>query len=220
MSFSVRSTLREGLKTSLSVKGVSMIAVFFTLTLIQDITLSSLNLPLIGSFGLSVTGISLDVGSAGYGLLSLASAGYLVATILSLRLFLGEEFSPEMFDTQLGYEAITLFFLGLATTAAVVMGSLLLLIPGILLAVGLFFYPVFVAEGQGIESLKHSWELSHGHKTKILGLMLALLVLTVVPSFAIGQLGGRLSALLVSSFETVFGLSTLVAAFKEVKQDE
>lgn len=220
MSFAVRSTLRKSLETSLSVKGVSITALFFALALIQDIALSSINIPLIGSMSLGLTGLTLEPGFLSYALLTIASAGQLIATVLAIRLFLGEKLSLKILDGQILSKAVLLFFLGLVTTSAIAIGSLLFLIPGLLLASGLFFYPVLVVEGEGKKSLRLSWDLSSGHKTNILALMTVLLVLTTFPSFALEQMGGRFSALLTTSFETVFGLSALVVAYKEVKEDE
>ncbi|MEW5736807.1 MAG: hypothetical protein AB1921_18325 [Thermodesulfobacteriota bacterium] len=55
-------------------------------------------------------------------------------------------------------------------------GYLLLLVPGIILSLGMFFYSILVFDREDgpLEALKESWEMTRGYKWKLFVLLLAL----------------------------------------------
>jgi len=219
VSFSIPEVLKESLETTYSRKGVTLAVLFFVCLFVQDITVSVLNPPLISPSLLSSTGYSVNLGAANLILLLLAISSYVILTVISLRVFLGEELSSEIVDTDLMPQAVLLFALGAVTTAAVLAGSLLLVLPGIFLAVSLFFYPAYIARNEGLGSLKKSWRISRGNRFKIFFLMAILVILTTATSHILSGMRGELTVLLASSFETVFGIAALTSAFRQVKDE-
>jgi hypothetical protein len=74
-------------------------------------------------------------------------------------------------------------------------GTMLLIVPGVILACGLVLAtPIIVLETNASASaaLGRSWALTKGSRGKIFGLMLTLVVLLVIPIFAIGAVGAML----------------------------
>jgi hypothetical protein len=100
-------------------------------------------------------------------------------------------------------------------TLAIGVGVMLLIVPGIILAVGLVLtVPVVVLEpSRGASAtLSRSWELTRGGRWRIFGLMATLLVLLYVPVVAIGGLAAvllpRMGGVMGSGvFAGVFGLA-------------
>ena len=80
-------------------------------------------------------------------------------------------------------------FLGahILTVIAVVLGFLVLVVPGIILAIGLSFVPYLVVDrGLGpIEALKESWRITKGHKWQLLLLFLALVGINLLGVLAL-----------------------------------
>ena len=80
-------------------------------------------------------------------------------------------------------------FLGahILTVIAVAIGFLLLVVPGIILAIGLSFVPYLVVDrGLGpIEALKESWRITKGHKWQLLLLLLALVGINLLGVLAL-----------------------------------
>ncbi|MBE3596173.1 MAG: glycerophosphoryl diester phosphodiesterase membrane domain-containing protein [Hydrogenibacillus sp.] len=70
---------------------------------------------------------------------------------------------------------------GTIYTLIISLGLLLLLIPGIFLAVRLGFWPYAIADGRGVlESLSYSWNLTKGHFWSLLGLYLLAVVIILI----------------------------------------
>jgi hypothetical protein len=87
----------------------------------------------------------------------------------------------------------TLVGISIMSSLVVFLGALLLIVPGLIFLAGFLLSPVVaVIEGSRNSSaaMSRSWELSKGFKGKILLTMLVALLLMLVPSIALGGLGG------------------------------
>ncbi|GAB2177084.1 hypothetical protein [Dongia sp. agr-C8] len=76
-------------------------------------------------------------------------------------------------------------------------GSLLLLVPGVILMVMWWIVnPVLVVEGAGVgEAFSRSRELTRGHRWQIFGILLLVGVVYWVASFVLGMIGGAIGML-------------------------
>jgi hypothetical protein len=95
----------------------------------------------------------------------------------------------------------------------VVLGSLLLVIPGVIAACGLAItWPAIVLEGLTWDAgLRRSWQLTRGHRGKVFLIMLVLGLVLILPMMAIGGLVG-FAAALVAHGGTVTGLAAIATA--------
>ena len=85
---------------------------------------------------------------------------------------------------------VPLTFIGLLATLGVVVGLILLIVPGIIILVmWSVVYPVCVVERSGVSgAFRRSQELTRGYRWPILGVYLALIVLIVIVSIVFGAL--------------------------------
>lgn len=98
-------------------------------------------------------------------------------------------------DLQRAFDAVRPAFLGGAWTLLlwcvfVLVGLVLLIVPGVILMVGFTPWPaVVVAEGRfGMDALKRSWELTRGHRMDLFLLLLLGFAVTVAGSILFGFL--------------------------------
>jgi len=78
-------------------------------------------------------------------------------------------FPPALFTRRLGRAALSMLVGGLVVGVAVTLGSILLLLPGLFLAVCFLFFifAVGVEDRSWIDALKRSWALSRGDRLKL-----------------------------------------------------
>ncbi|HET7600497.1 MAG TPA: glycerophosphoryl diester phosphodiesterase membrane domain-containing protein [Gemmatimonadales bacterium] len=79
----------------------------------------------------------------------------------------------------------------------VALGTILLVVPGIIAACGLALtWPAIVLEGLSWDAgLRRSWELTRGHRGTIFLLMVVLMLLLILPMIAVGALVGFMAGL-------------------------
>ena len=101
----------------------------------------------------------------------------------------------------------------------IMIGSILLIVPGIILALMWWVYvPAIVVEGKGImESFGRSRELTRGHRWHILGLVIVILVLILAVGWIVDKIvGGIISASVDPAFFQIIAgyvVNSLIAAF-------
>lgn len=78
--------------------------------------------------------------------------------------------------------------LGLAVGAWIVLGTFFVLIPGIIIALGFMFFKYVAAENRHgfFEALRFSWQLTQGHKWRLLGLIIAMIIFNILGALALG----------------------------------
>jgi hypothetical protein len=85
--------------------------------------------------------------------------------------------------------------ISILSSLVIFLGLLLLIVPGFIFLAGFLLSPVVaVIEGPQTsrDAMRRSWELSQGYKSKILLTMLVALLLLLVPTIALGGIGGIL----------------------------
>ncbi|MFC4290885.1 hypothetical protein ACFOWX_00460 [Sphingorhabdus arenilitoris] len=125
---------------------------------------------------------------------------------------------------------LTLFLAGLMSTIAITLGLILLIIPGVYLAIKFSLIgPAIAGEGikSPIEALSRSWNLTKGNSLRIFGFFLIIGIvggaLYLVASLVAGGLLGLISATLASVVDTVFStilsvvfLFVVIAVYKQM----
>lgn len=72
-------------------------------------------------------------------------------------------------------------------TLGYILGSVLLIVPGVIFGLGTIFYMYFVADGEsGTDSLRSSWTATHGHKLDLFVFGLAVFGINIVGMLACG----------------------------------
>jgi hypothetical protein len=96
-------------------------------------------------------------------------------------------------------------------------GFVLLIVPGIFLAVAYaVVIPAAVVERPGIKgAFSRSWDLTKGYRWSVLGLLLVMVVIVLIISFAIGAVGGVV-AFSTGDFTLLIVLDYLISALSGV----
>jgi hypothetical protein len=175
--------------------------------------------------------VLLDVPVPVVGLFGGLAALYLVRTVLrigAIRWFVGDATSPlasESFTRRLGWTVLNLVAGTIVYGLAVAGGLVLLVVPGIFLAVTLFFfnYEIVVEGENAIDALANSYALTAGHRLRLflLGAIFFLLGLVVSTVGDPTLLPGRIAPVVVGAAVTaafgVFGIATAADAYRQLR---
>lgn len=169
-------------------------------------------------------GIPLGASVALVLLFTLASV---VLTVLAVRALYADvdAFPADRHTRRLGRTVAVAFVVSVVVSAAILVGSLLVL-PGLFLAVALVFAHAVVAlEDAGVvESLRRSWSLTSGNRLRLFGLGVVVVVAAGVVGGLFGLVGGLIPVPLAGpavasvgiGLASVFSLATLVGAYVQL----
>jgi len=236
MSLDIGDAIKNGFSDALTRNGLLFAGVTYVLTLLSTAGNQSIMSGFVPSSGFGVQqSMPLAFGGpvALWGLVSLLS---FLATILLtmgiIRSFANREtkgINGDYFRRNALMTGLNLAVGGIAYGLAVVIGLFFLVVPGIFLAVSLIFWNIYVAEKDQnfVEAFSNSWELSKGNRLDLFLLGLGVLVIGIVigivfgiPSMVLGFLSPAIGVVISnigSAFATVFGLATLVNAWKQLQ---
>ena len=155
----------------------------------------------------------------------------LVLRIGAVRWFVGEASQPlqaELFTRRLGWTLLNLIAGTILYGLAVAVGLVLLVLPGIFLAVALFFfnYEVVVEGENAVDALANSYSLTAGNRIQLLLLGVLFVALGLVVSLAGSPtlLPGRLPPVIVGAAVTaafgVYGIATAADAYRQLTQEQ
>jgi len=134
---------------------------------------------------------------------------------LQLDTYLGRPHTASDSLAYFGHRALALMGLGILVAVAVLIGFVLVIIPGIWLAVGLSIaFPVLMLEGlTGIEAMRRSMQLVKGQWWVTFARLIVSALIVGVWSTIIGAIGGGLAHGItnVTAFETVLGVTNAIA---------
>ena len=185
MSLNIGRALQEGIARTISQAGLLLAVAWFVLGLVNQLAYNSALagvLPDVPNQPMATLGptlpLSPPVAGAVVFLMYLASF-VLVAT--ALRTFVTDETRTvpgEYVTRNLGWMLANYFVGYLVFAVALWVGFLLLVVPGLLLLVSLYFWYVLVAvEDQNfVEAFRNSWSLAVGNRWQLLGLGLIVVV--------------------------------------------
>jgi len=174
--------------------------------------------------------VFLDVGLSVQALVGLVVALWLVRLVVrigAIRWFVGDGRGPieaPLFTRRLAWTVVNLVAGTILYATAVVVGLVLLVVPGIFLAVALFFYNYeVIVEGENVvDALANSYALTAGDRLELflLGLVFALLGAVVglagTPSLLPGRLLPAVVGATISSAFGVFALASAADAYRQL----
>lgn len=229
MSLHVAEVLRTGVDRTTANTGLQFVGIFFVLNAINALFVTAaaqqatMGRP--SSAGPSTAplpGVSPVIG----GLVSFGVAiASVVVLIAAIRTFVSpetESIPREHFTHRLAWTWFNFVIGAIVFSIVVVIGLILLIVPGLFLLVALFFWSVFVAEeGETfIDALQSSWHLTKGYRVRLFLLGIVVVVTGVViggifnlPSVLFPGFIGIISQALGSAIVSVFYVATLTAAY-------
>ena len=215
MSLQIRTSLTGGIGRCFNRNGLALALAYVLVGAAWQVLLYSAVVTAIGASAAS-SGMSalptVDLplaASAGGAVVTLLLLQYL--TVVTIRTFVGGHARtiPAEFYTRNIVSVLVNSIIGsLVFGLLVFVGSILLVIPGIIAYVGFIFTLIYIAaEDQNfIAAFRSSWDVTRGHWLRLFGLLVIILVgITVIP--------GVLSALASAALTATFGpaLGTLVS---------
>ena len=245
MPVTIETALKRGVNRTVARNGLLLVGLLFVVSVLTEIVglgvarwvtnrgVLPVGFPSPG--GGMGPGMSREVGAALFAvppavgaLVSLlAGLATVVLTIGALRTFVGEEterLPTEHFTQNLVWPGLN-FLVGTIVFAVIVgVGLVFLVVPGIFLLVALVFWTVSVAveDENFVDGMRSSWALTRGHRLRLFGLGVAVVVVELVVGavFGVGGLvDGIVGVVLVqfgSALTTVFTLATLAAAYDQL----
>ena len=231
MHFSAVGSLADGLRRTFARNGLVLV-----LAVSGPFVLSALFSPApIGlQPGMDGTGTSEpvvgDVAELGWIVTAFTAVSTLYLAIVAYRTFATEETKtiPREAIVHRPVWALVNVVLGtIVFTIAVVVGSFLLVVPGLFFLVTLWFYDVFIAvEDTGfLDGLGESWSLTAGHRIPLFGLGLVVVLLSMalqlslsVPFQVYAGTPGLIVGQLATAVGTVFTFATTTAAFVRLRR--
>ena len=229
MPVSVTGILREAIARSVARNGLVLMGVLFVLSAInglvgagaaQEARVSSGAGPLVSVPGVLAALFSLLTGLA-----------TLLVTLAAIRIFVSDETRrvPREALTRNGLRAVLNYVVGSIVFGIVVLlGLVALVIPGLFLLVTLAFWAVSVAveDENFLAGFRRSWALTGGHRLRVFGLGLVVVLSTTVVSVVLslgGLFGGTLGSILLAvgsaaggTITTVFTFAVLAVAYNRL----
>lgn len=230
MSLEIGEAISNGFEKLTTTAGLRLVALSIALSLVTNLGTNSVTAALDAGAGRGAGPVLvLPIGVAGGGVLALVGA--IASLVLSLIIYRTMAYRPselrsipgDVTDSLL-LPAIFLVITSIVVGVAVAIGLVLLVVPGIFLAVSFAFAQVYVAvENQGpFEAMSSSWSLASGNRLSIFLLGLVLVGIGLVVGLVGTALGfvsplfGTLLSLLVTPFVSVFTSAVLVEAYLQL----
>jgi hypothetical protein len=172
--------------------------------------------------------------------LSPAAAGALavVSVLFGTALFLGaartftrdaherSSFTADPFTRRIGRALVSAVGANLVVVVAVMVGFVLLVVPGLFLAVSFVFvvFAIAVEDARALEALRRSWELASGNRLRLFALVLVI----GVASGLLGGVGsvvavesplvGQVVSVVLSTPVTVVGYGVVADAYVQLRE--
>lgn len=231
MSLEIGDAISNGFEKLTTTAGLQLAAIFIALSLVTTLGVNSVT----GSLGPAAGPrpiLALPIGIVGGGVLLVL--GFFASLVLTLVVTRTVAHRPSELTSipadatrSLVRGAVFLFIAQVIVGILVLFGLVLLVIPGIFLAVSLAFAQVFVAvEDEGpLQAISSSWALAKGNRLSIFLLLLVLLVLGIGIAM-VGAVAGFISpllstllSLLVSPFLNIFSTAVIVEGYLQLTRE-
>lgn len=242
MSLNITAALKQGGSLLVSRTGLALVVAYVAASLAYVPTSNGLFATFLERRGVPVDGaamVTYDAPFVVYAavfLLLLAVMTYV--SILAVRVFAAgaTDSIPSAFYTRrIVWVFLNYLVGGLAFGVLVLLGTVLLVIPGIVAYVSFIFMVFFVAveDDSFVAALRKSWRLTGGERLRVFALLAVLFVafvgvgVTLSIGFTVLQLSGLVSQGIVSLVSTVvymplslYLLAVLAAAFTQLRSDQ
>lgn len=188
MALQIGRALGNGARKVSTRTGVVLTVAYFAVYVVYQYAYNGVIASLAADTGTTVesVGPALDAPlavSGGVVLAALVLVSYL--TVVMARTFVAgatDRFPEGAFTDGIAFAIVNLFVGGIAYGLLVGIGTLLIVVPGIIAYVGLLFMTFFVAvENENfVAAMQDSWNLTYGHKWTVFGLLVVMIVIGVV----------------------------------------
>ncbi|MFD1563604.1 hypothetical protein ACFR99_08590 [Haloarchaeobius amylolyticus] len=227
MTFRITDAMSDGFSRTTERNGLTFIAVFAALALLNALVTSAGFDPAAGTAPAS--------GAVGLvtGLLSLVIGVVTVAAaIVALRTFASAETDTiprEFRHRRIGIATLNVFVGTIVYALLVAVGSVFLLVPGLFVLVSLYYWSVFVAvdDQNFVQGFRSSWTLTRGRRLRLFGLGVAVLFVGIavngaagIPAVFLGGAVGLVLTQLVAAVVTVYTLATTARAYDQLRSLE
>jgi len=236
MSLNIGRALQEGIARTLSRAGLLLTVAWFVLGLLNQLAYNSAIagvLPDVPNQPMATLGPTLPLSPTAAGaVVFVLYLGSFVVVAAALRTFVTGETGTvpgEYVTRNLGWMLVNYFVGYLVFAVALWVGFLLLVVPGLILLVSLYFWYVLVAvEDQNfVEAFRNSWSLSVGNRWQLLGLGLIVMVVGSVFYGVLFLLDSVLSPWItlvafsvVLAVFGVFSAATTARAYVQLAEDD
>ena len=243
MSLQLGSALKRGATQLFSRSGAVIVLAYAVTMLVYQLSFNTLLQPAIA--GLTPPGaeapstglVTLPVpGAVAGGLLALSLVVVTVVGVVAVRTFVARECGqiPRRFLTErLPFAVVNLFVGGVAFLLVVLVGSVLLVVPGIIAYISLIFMVQFVAveNVNFVTAMRRSWRLTRGNWIRLFVLLAILVAMIFAVTFvfnfgvglALGSAGAGLAGIavaMVNVLTTLYLLAVLSDAFVQLRDGE
>lgn len=252
MALDIGEAFREGYERTVALPGLAVAALLFVLMLVNAVVTQSLTVRAVEAFRARFAGrgppdarrsmeeaiamvqqetplaVDLTLGEAAAAVLLVAVLAETVY-IVAVRLFASDD--PDRLaggaTRRLGRATLHGVVAGAVTWLLVGVGLLFLIVPGVFLAVSLFFVRQEVAlDDRGFAgALSGSWALTEGDRIEVFGLALVLVVLVSLAGF-VGELFGVVSPLAgdvvsaaVRAVVVAFSVAVATSAYRQLRAE-
>lgn len=242
MSFSVVEALREGTARFFSRTGALLVAIYVPAIVVYQLSINGLIDAFVTAYlppdaAPQGVGVTYPAPSVVYAIVVLGLLlGMSAFTVVAVRTFVAgatDRIPREFYTRRLAWATANLMLGGLVFGLAVFVGSLLLVIPGIVAYVGLIFTTMFVAvdDENFVAALRHSWRLVRPEflwvfvlvALLVVGMGALAFVLGIVLSFGtvLAGLGGWTGVVtgVLTAPMSLYLLAVLSAAFVQLRSD-
>lgn len=242
MPIDIEGVVRSGYERTIARNGLLFVGIFYLISLLDGLfstgstqqtmppdQIAGPGMGPVPAGGMQPYTPSLGLSPVVAGILSLVlGIVSLVVTIAAIRTFVSEgteQVPQEYFTDNLVWPALNLLIGGLIFGIIIAIGFILLVIPGLVLLVSLFFWEVYVVmENQNfIEGFQNSWELTGGHRLRlfVLGIVVVIIAMVVsigfsVPGLFLPDIIGFLIAQIGSAFLGVFFIATIAQTYNRL----
>lgn len=242
MSLNVSRAIREAAYRTVSRNGAVFVLVFALLGTLSTVVTDSLLL-LVDSFAAEVEGAEpvgvptpLGLSLSGSVILLLGLAWLLAnaaASVVAMRVLVSEHVDAipdDLLSRRLTGATVNDIAAEVVAYVLIGIGFLLLVIPGIFLAICFYFTrPLIAVEDRGfIDALTESWRLTRGHRLRVFGLLVIVLLVGLAVSipatlvsalFAAAPAVGAVIGIVLGAVTTVFGLAVVARAFVQLRDE-
>lgn len=244
MPFSITAALQEGLERLFSRLGATFAGILFVFGILNAVFSATMAARFVGrpmggpapgmgpgmgpgTSMVPTVGLPWPVAAVFTLVLWIASA---IVGIAALRAFVGDvdtSVDATLFTRNIGWVLVNIVVGGVVFGLAVAIGLVLLVVPGLFLLVSLIFWSLYVAveDTSFVEGFRRSWALTSGHRIRLFGLgVVVLLIVGVVSGLfstpaRVGApgIGALVVAQIGSAVTSVFTSATLARAWVQLR---
>jgi len=224
-------TLSKAGLTFVLLLGLTQLVFLATTNTLFEALLANLDLPAGATAGATSTPLSLPVSATVAGVLALVALVVLqVITVVLIRVMAANRqvITRESYTRRMIWVLVNSIVAGIVVGLLTMLGSLLLVIPGIFLTVSLLFTTVYIADEDEnfLSAIRDSWGLSSGNRWRLFGLYLVVLAGFFAVSLAIGfalPAGSVLSltvSMVVNTILVVYMMAVLTDAYRQLRRED